>query len=58
MTAVIKGNKLVVEIDMVPAGTKSKSGKSETVASSFGNQAVAVGNQVITIGLNAYKKVA
>lgn len=58
MIAKIEGGRLIVAIDLAPKGTRSKSGKTETVASSYGNQTVTVQgyDKPVTIGLNAYTK--
>jgi len=55
LTATVKANKLIVEIDMqTPA--PSSSGKTLVVASSRGNTktSVLVNGKPVTIGLNAY----
>ncbi len=55
MQATIKGNQLIITIDMqTPA--PSASGKTLVVASSHGNQptTVTVNGQPVVIGLNAY----
>jgi len=49
----IKGDKLIVEIDLTKEFGPSKSGKTITIASTRGNQQV-VGTDAI-IGLNVYK---
>jgi hypothetical protein len=48
----IKGNKLVIEIDITQENGLSKSGKTMIIGSTCGN--VNLGNGV-TLGLNAYK---
>ena len=49
----IKGDKLIVKIDLTKEFGPSKSGKTITIASTKGNQQV-VGTDAI-IGLNVYK---
>ena len=56
MSAKMEGGKLIVSIDLAPAGERSKSGKTATVASSHGNQVVLIDGKPVTIGLNAYTK--
>lgn len=59
-----KSNQLTITIDCNSQPTPSASGKTRIVASSGGNQAVAVGgdtcphcpNGTVTVGLNAYVK--
>lgn len=55
LTAVIKGNKLIIEIDM-QTPTPSSSGKTLICATSGGNKAtdVLLDGRPLTIGLNAY----
>ena len=50
------GKLLVIRVDLTKSSGLSKSGKSETVASTSGN--VPVGDTGIRIGLNVYKPVA
>lgn len=60
LTATIdeKAKTLTVVASLEPKGTKSKSGKTELVASSHGNQATTaqVNGKPVVIGLNAYIK--
>ncbi len=58
MKVEIKGNKLVIEIDMENPPKPSASGKTMVVASSRGNVVTTamVQGKPITIGLNAYIK--
>jgi hypothetical protein len=58
MKVEIKGNKLVIEIDMENPPARSASGKSLTVASTHGNlvSTATVNGKAVTIGLNAYIK--
>ena len=58
MKVEIKGNKLVIEIDMETPPVRSASGKTMVVASSRGNVVTTamVNNKPVTIGLNAYIK--
>lgn len=51
----IKGNKLILEIDLSETHGASSSGKSITVASTKGNKDV--GKDGIKFGLNVYKPV-
>ena len=55
MKVEVKGNKLVIEMDMEKP-TISKSGKTLVVASSRGNvkTAATVDGKPVTIGVNAY----
>ena len=57
MTVEIKGNRLVIEIDLEKP-TPSASGKTLVVASTRGNTVtdVLVDGKPLTIGLNAYIK--
>ena len=58
MKVEIKGNKLVIEIEMEDPPSPSASGKTMVVASSRGNVVTTamVNNKPVTIGLNAYIK--
>lgn len=49
----IKGNKLIIEIDLTKEFGLSKSGKTITIASTKGNQKIE-GTEAV-IGLNVYK---
>jgi hypothetical protein len=49
----IKGNKLIIEVDMSKEFGLSASGKTISIASTKGNKVVADGG--ITLGLNVYK---
>lgn len=51
-TAEVKGDKLIIEVDLKAPGTPSASGKSIVIATTRGN--VQIGN--VTVGLNVYKK--
>jgi hypothetical protein len=57
MKAEIKGNELVITIEMQPP-TPSASGKTLVVASSHGNQATTamVDGKPVIVGFNAYIK--
>ena len=48
----VKGNKLVIEVDLTQEFGLSKSGKSISIASTLGNKSV---KDDIKIGLNVYK---
>lgn len=50
----VKGNKLVVEIDLTAQGVKSASGKSTVIASTKGNVSVP-GADGLKIGVNCYR---
>ena len=56
MQATIEGNELVLRIPLLPAPTRSKSGKTMLVATSGGNviTAATVNGKPVTVGLNAY----
>lgn len=59
MTATLKGGKLTIVIDAdEKASTRSKSGKTRIVASTYGNQVteVLVDGRPVVVGLNAYIK--
>ena len=58
MKVEIKGNKLVIEIDMETPPKVSGSGKSLVVASTHGNvtTTATVQGKAVTIGVNAYIK--
>lgn len=51
----VKGNKLVIEVDLSQEHGISSSGKSMSIASTKGNKDIGVDN--IKIGLNVYKPV-
>ena len=55
VTATVKGNKLILEVDLTQTHGKSSSGKTTIVGTSGGNQAVE-GHAGIFFGLNVYKK--
>ena len=50
------GDKVVVEVDTTAPTIRSKSGKSDVVASSRGNMPVRVDGTTYYLGLNFYKK--
>ena len=52
----IAGNKLTITVDLSKSFGNSKSGNSEIIASSQGNQSLP-GKEDIKIGLNIYKPV-
>ena len=53
----IKGNKLLMEVDLNPKEKKeSKSGKSLIIASSHGNKRIIEGEDIY-LGLNIYEKI-
>jgi len=50
---IIEGNTMTIKVDLAQTFGPSKSGKTTTIASTEGNQAVAPG---VFVGLNVYKK--
>ena len=50
------GGKVVIEVDTTAPTIRSKSGKSDVVASSRGNMPVRVDGTTYYLGLNFYKK--
>ena len=56
MTAQIKGDKLIIEIEFNEVGYPSATGKTKVHASTHGNQPsnVQVNGKTLVIGLNAY----
>jgi len=54
--AEVDGDELTLTIDLSAGGTRSKSGKSEVIASTRGNVQVGVGEgQQVTVGVNVYR---
>jgi len=52
-------NTLTIVLPLAPGSPLSRSGKSRTVASTFGNQVVDIENdEPITVGVNAYRKIS
>ncbi len=51
----VKGQELIIKVDLSQSFGRSSSGKSVIIASTEGNQSVP-GNEEIKIGLNIYKK--
>lgn len=51
----VEGNKLVIEIDLSQSFGSSKSGKTDVIASTEGNQRVHPTKPGYMIGLNIYK---
>lgn len=51
-----EGTELVIRIDTTKRLGTSTSGKSETVASTRGNQNLIVGDVTLTVGVNAFIK--
>ena len=49
----VKGDKLVIKVDLTQPGSPSKSGKSIIIASSEGNKPIP-GAEQFKIGLNVY----
>ena len=60
MKATIENGELVIRIPANPKGERpaSKSGKSEIVASTYGNKTVEIDGEQVTIGVNAYVKIS
>jgi hypothetical protein len=56
MHASIEGNELILRIPLLPAPTRSKSGKTLLVATSGGNVATdaTVQGKAVVVGVNAY----
>jgi len=54
LDATLIGSILTVKIDLSKRLRPSKSGKNAVIATTSGNQSVAVGNQIVKIGINAY----
>jgi hypothetical protein len=52
----VTGNKLVITVDLSKKLGPSKTGRSEIIASTQGNQTVP-GKEGVMIGLNIYKKI-
>lgn len=51
----IKGDKLMLEIDLTKENGPSKSGKTVNIGSTRGNQRIPYGDTEIVIGVNCYK---
>lgn len=51
-----KAKTITVTLPLEKPGTRSASGKTEIVASTRGNQPIAVDNETIYFGVNIYKK--
>jgi hypothetical protein len=55
VSAKIEGDVLIVEVPLAPAGSRSASGKTRTVATTRGNKTVGLADgTVIKIGLNSW----
>lgn len=54
IVAEVKGNKLVIEVELDKSFGLSSSGKSMIIASSEGNQTI-IGTDGVKIGLNIYR---
>lgn len=52
--AEIKGDKLIIEVDLSKRGGPSRSGKSITIATTSGNQKIVTEQGTVVIGLNIY----
>lgn len=51
----VKGNLLIIEVDLSKTQGESKSGKSEIIGTTSGNSAVP-GKADVIVGLNVYRK--
>lgn len=58
VSAEVKGNKLILTIDLSKNLGPSKSGKSLLVGSTGGNKTVGEGKDAVKVGVNIYKPVA
>ena len=58
MKATIKNGELQITIPTNPEPVKSKTGKTEVIASTHGNQPVAIDGRTVYIGVNCYQKPA
>ena len=47
---------MIITLPLESAGTLSSCGKSETIASSRGNQKLKINDEIFTVGVNVYKK--
>jgi hypothetical protein len=52
----VKGNVMTIEVDLSAKGEPSKSGKTDVIASTHGNQKVSTDSGEVVIGLNVYRK--
>ena len=57
LTFKVEQGKLVIVADLKGQGIPSKSGKSEILATTHGNQTLLVDGEPITVGVNVYKKI-
>jgi len=55
MQTEVKGNELVITVDLDQSHGSSKSGKTEIVASSHGAVQVPYKDQIFSVNLNVYK---
>ena len=56
VTTEVKGNKLIIEVDLKKEFGESKSGKNITIGSTRGNSKIRLSDDSeITIGLNCYR---
>ena len=56
VTTKVQGDKLTITCDLKAESTPSASGKTQVVASTRGNVAIASGGRVLHLGLNLYEK--
>lgn len=54
LSASIDGQYLVVRVPLEAEGTRTKSGKNALLASTHGNKSIAIGDNVIKLGMSAY----
>uniref|UniRef100_A0A6M3IK15 Uncharacterized protein n=1 Tax=viral metagenome TaxID=1070528 RepID=A0A6M3IK15_9ZZZZ len=52
----VEKNILTIKIDLSKTSGKSKSGKSTVIASTEGNQQFPFEGEIVSIGVNVYKK--
>jgi len=55
--AEVEGDKLTLVIDLSVGGTRSRSGKSEMIATTRGNVQIAAGEEQVIVGVNVYRPV-
>ena len=52
----LAGDKMVITVNLKAKAVESKSGKTMVIASTRGNESVPYGDQVLSLGLNLYRK--
>jgi hypothetical protein len=55
-TVEVKGNKMIIEVNLDAPKTPSTSGKSMVIASSRGNMSIPTPTGSVSLGLNVYTK--